>query len=192
MRLDDWDPATPAEVARLFANTRWWLAGGWSLELFAGRGWRTHHDIDVLLLRPDQLAAQEALAGWEWWAADPPGTLRPWRAGEVLPPHVHDIWCRPGPADPWRIQVMLDESAGADWVSRRNPLVRRPIATIGHVDPAGIPYLAPEIQLFYKAKGRRPRDERDFAEVLPLLDPGRLAWLREAITGTHGGEHPWL
>jgi hypothetical protein len=35
------------------------------------------------------------LAGWEWWAAVPPGILRPWAPGETVPAAVHDIWCRP-------------------------------------------------------------------------------------------------
>ncbi len=37
------------------------------------------------------------------------------------------------------------------------------------------PYLAPEIQLFYKAKGLRPKDELDFARTLPTLDQQRRA-----------------
>jgi hypothetical protein len=41
---------------------------------------------------------------------------------------------------------MIDESSDGDWVSRRNPRIRRPIAGIGHTSPDGIPYLAPEIQ----------------------------------------------
>jgi hypothetical protein len=179
-------------VARLFADldVPWWLAGGYAVELAAGRRWRAHDDIDVLVLRRDQLAVQHALRGWEWFAADPPGTLRPWLAGEVLPAGVHDIWCRPARDAPWRIQIMLDESSGDDWVSRRGPAVRRPIATIGHVI-AGIPCLAPEIQLFYKAKGRRPKDEQDFAEVLPVLDAEQRNWLRAALSSTYG-DHPWV
>jgi hypothetical protein len=175
-------------VAGLFVNTRWWLAGGYALELAAGRGWRDHGDIDVLLLRRDQLSVQQALGGWEWWAAA--GTLRPWRAGEVLPAEVHNLWCRRRPEEPWRIQVMLDESAGEDWVSRRNPAVRRPIATLGHVRE-GIPCLAPEVQLFYKARRPRPKDEQDFAEVLPILDTEQRTWLHAAITSTYG-DRPWL
>ncbi|MGW4527700.1 nucleotidyltransferase domain-containing protein [Amycolatopsis sp. NPDC004378] len=73
----------------------WWLAGGFALELAAGRSWRPHGDVDVLVPRRDQLGVQRALAGWEWWAADPPGTLRPGAAGELLGPAVHDVWCRP-------------------------------------------------------------------------------------------------
>ncbi|HEY3749649.1 MAG TPA: hypothetical protein VGL80_10645 [Pseudonocardiaceae bacterium] len=60
---------------------------------------------------------------------------------------------------------MLDESAGQSWVSRRDPRLRRPLATVGRTSPDGIPYLAPEIQLFYKAARPRAKDEADFATV---------------------------
>ncbi|MGH2458803.1 MAG: nucleotidyltransferase domain-containing protein [Chloroflexota bacterium] len=73
----------------------WWIAGGWAIDLFVGRTTRHHDDIDVQIQRADQLAVQATLATWDLNAADPPGTLRPWKPGEVLPAHVHDIWCRP-------------------------------------------------------------------------------------------------
>jgi hypothetical protein len=187
-----WDPASVPEVAARFAaiTPPWWVAGGYALELAAGRRWREHGDIDVLLLRRDQLAAQQALAGWQWWAAEPSGTLRRWLAGQLLPADVHDIWCRPGDDEPWRIQVMLDESDGADWVSRRDRRIRRPIASLGCVSPGGIPYLCPEIQLFYKAKRPRPKDEADFTAVLPLLTGDQRRWLHDAIVQAYG-RHPW-
>jgi aminoglycoside-2''-adenylyltransferase len=187
-----WDPAPLADVSALFSalTCPWWIAGGYAIELAVGHAYREHADIDVLLLRRDQLAVQRQLATWQWWAADPPGTLRPWERAEVLPPGVHDIWCRPGPADPWRIQIMLDGSDGLDWVSRRDPRVRRPIDELGLVSPEGIPYLAPEVQLFYKAKDRRPKDEQDFSAVLPALDGRRRRWLVWAL-GQAYGPHPW-
>jgi hypothetical protein len=94
-----WEPASLMEVAALFSRcaSPWWIAGGHAIELAAGRTLREHVDIDVLLLRRDQQAAQTVLAGWEWWAAGPPGILRPWAPGETLRAAVHDIWCR-GPA----------------------------------------------------------------------------------------------
>ncbi|MFF2186069.1 nucleotidyltransferase domain-containing protein [Streptomyces sp. NPDC058155] len=195
-------------MARLFSGLRnpWWIAGGFAIEFAVGRAFRTHGDIDVLLLRRDQLAAQQAPAGWEWWAADPPGTLRPWAPGEILPVGVHDIWCRPGPRAPWRIQVMLDESHGPDWTSRRDRRVRRPVADLGLTTAGDVPYLAPEVQLFYKAKEPRPKDEEDFTAALPLLAADRRDWLADAIPlayeqcgaygayGAYGaqGPHPWL
>uniref|UniRef100_A0AAU3IEY2 Amino acid transporter n=1 Tax=Streptomyces sp. NBC_01393 TaxID=2903851 RepID=A0AAU3IEY2_9ACTN len=138
-----WDPASLSEVVARFSglDSCWWVAGGFAIELAVGRRIRSHGDVDVLLLRRDQLVAQQALSGWQWWAADPPGSLRPWASDEVLPLEVHDIWCRPGPDDPWRIQIMIDESRGQEWVSRRDPRVRRPISTLGMASADGVPFL---------------------------------------------------
>ncbi|WP_205328554.1 nucleotidyltransferase domain-containing protein [Glycomyces sp. YM15] len=190
--LGRWEPATPNEVRGLLAavDAPWWIAGGYAIEFAVGEPFRSHGDVDVLLLRRDQLAVQDALPGWEWWAADPPGTLRPWAAGEILPPEVHDIWCRPSADAPWRLQFMLDEAEGDEWVSRRDPRIRRPIAETGLVNRDGVPYLAPEIQLLYKAKGLRPKDEADFEAVLPKLGAEQRRWLRESIRLAYG-EHPW-
>jgi hypothetical protein len=142
------------------------------------------------VLRRDQLAVQHALPGWEWWAADPPGVLRPWSPQEILLPAVHDIWCRPAPDRPWRVQVMFDDAAGQDWVSRRNPSVRMPLAALGRLSPDGIPYLAPEVQLFYKAATPRPEDQLDFAWALPVLTAAQRDWLHAALADTYG-DHPW-
>ncbi|WP_410612479.1 nucleotidyltransferase domain-containing protein [Amycolatopsis sp. lyj-109] len=166
------------------------MAGGYAIELAVGRPLREHGDIDVLVLRRDHLAVQEALRGWEWWAADPPGVLRPWRPQEVLPAGVQDIWCRPAHDKPWQIQVMLDESSGQEWVSRRNLRLRRPIAALGHTSADGIPYLAPEIQLFYKAEDPRPKDEHDFTDALTVLGSRQRDWLRVALADTYRN-HPW-
>ncbi|MFJ7215799.1 nucleotidyltransferase domain-containing protein [Amycolatopsis sp. NPDC098790] len=184
-----WSPAPLSEVVTLFSRVRtpWWIAGGHAIELAVGHAFRSHADVDVLVLRRDQAAVQEALQSWEWWAADPPGTLRPWRPGEVLPPGVDDVWCRPSASAPWRIQVMLDESEGGEWVSRRNPAVRRAIDRLGAVSADGIPYLATEVQLFAKSRATRPKDEQDFTAALPVLDAAQRQWLADAL----GKSHPW-
>jgi hypothetical protein len=109
----------------------------------------------------------------------------------VLPPEVHDIWCRPGPEEPWRIQFMLDDSDGDDWVSRKDPSLRRPLGVLGAFTADGIPYLAPEVQLFYKAGQLRPKDEQDFTEILPSLNAAQRTWLADAIRRVYGSR-PWL
>ncbi|MCQ4209613.1 nucleotidyltransferase domain-containing protein [Streptomyces longispororuber] len=187
-----WDPAPAGEVAALFEEigAPWWLAGGIAIELAVGRRLRAHGDIDVMVLRRDQTRAQQALRGWELWAADPPGSLRPWAAGEPLAPGVHDIWCRPGPDAPWRIQLMLEESEGAAWVSRRDARVSRPLDALGFTTGDGTPVVVPEVQLHYKAKGVRPKDELDFDAALPHLAREQRRWLADALTTTYGA-HPW-
>jgi hypothetical protein len=59
-------------------------------------------------------------------------------------------------------------------------------------DPTGIPYLAPEIVLLFKAKhAARGKDAADFARALPLLDGQRREWLADALRVVHPG-HDWI
>jgi hypothetical protein len=178
----------------LFSNAEfpWWIAGGHAIEFAVGHPFRPHADIDVLLLRKDQLLVQRSLKGWDCWAADPPGTLRPWRQGEVLPPHVSDVWCREDQTAPWRLQLMLDDGEDSLWRSRRNGSVARPIDQMGGRSSEGFPFLAPEIQLFYKAKAPRPKDWLDFTKMLPRLTIDQMTWLRDAIVIAYGEDNSWL
>ncbi|MFE7750659.1 hypothetical protein [Streptomyces sp. NPDC057428] len=86
---------------------------------------------------------------------------------------------------------MLDEAEGTKWVSRRTPVVRLPIDQLGQTNKADSPYLAPEVQLFYKAKATRDKDETDFEAVLPLLAAPARAWLANAVK-VIAPNHPWL
>jgi hypothetical protein len=191
--LGRWQPLTPQEVAETFANASfpWWIAGGWAIDLFVGRQTRPHDDVDVVVLRDNQGLVQSALATWDLCAADPPGTLRPWVANEILPVHVHDIWCRREPTAPWCLQLMVADQDGDCWLYRRDRRVSTPLSRVGRRTADGIPYLAPEIQLLFKAKGRRPKDEQDFAIALPLLDGESRKWLKDALELTTPG-HPWI
>jgi len=45
----------------------------------------------------------------------------------------------------------------------------------------GLPYLAPEIQLLYKSKDRRQRDDADFAVIEPLLPVDARRWLQDVL-----------
>lgn len=188
-----WDPLSPAEVTDLFRDSgfAWWIAGGWAIDLFVGRTTRSHADVDVQILRRDQLAVQARLATWDLHAADPPGTLRPWKPGEILLAHVHDIWCRPSPASPWALQLMVADADADRWIFRRDPRVSRPLAALSRQTPAGFPYLAPEIQLLFKARAQRPKDESDFAVVLPHVEDHGRAWLAAALRTCYP-EHPWI
>jgi hypothetical protein len=190
--LGAWVPLDPVEVRRLLAgfDRPWWIAGGWGLDMFLGRKTREHADIDVELLRADQLAIEAHLRGWELYLASD-GVLAPWVAGEPAPPDVGDIWCRPAGAAAWALQLMLNPGTPEHWASKRNPMVTRPMSVAVRHTGDGIPYLAPEAQLLMKAKGLRPKDEADLAAVLPTLGEDARQWLREALERVHPG-HPWL
>lgn len=119
----------PLEVADLLgrAPCSWWIESGWAIDLHVGRQTRAHDDIDVVILRDDQLAVQQALHGCDLCVADPPGSLRRWWVGEVLPAEVHDIWCRRTPTSPWSLQVMIDDAAEGVWRYRRDARIQRPV-----------------------------------------------------------------
>ncbi|WP_165970080.1 nucleotidyltransferase domain-containing protein [Nonomuraea terrae] len=186
-----WEHAPLHEVVALLRELRapWWVAGGYAIERAVGRAYRQHGDVDVALPRRDQLAVRRLLDGWDAHVALD-GTLRPWEAGETLPARAHDIWVREHPGGPWRFQLMLDEIDGEQWVYRRDPRIRRPLAGLTVADD-GFRRLAPEIQLLYKAKGVRPKDETDFAAVLPVLTDEQRRWLAGALETEHIA-HPWI
>jgi hypothetical protein len=191
--LGNWDPLTPAEVDALLAGcaVRWWIAGGYAIDAFVGRyDRRPHEDVDVGLLAHEQDAIRACLGGWELFCADPPGTLRPWDTGEHLEEPIHDVWARPSPSEPWRLALVLNPGAGDTWSCRRDPRITRPLAEISF-DRDGIRYLAPEIQLLFKSKSPRPKDELDFEDSAPLLVEAQREWLRDALELTHPS-HSWL
>lgn len=186
-----WEAAPLDEVVALMRGLAapWWVAGGYAIELAVGRAYREHGDVDIALLRRDQIAVRRLLDGWDVHAAVVPQTLRPWALDEVLPEQAHDIWVREHPDGPWRFQLMLDEADGEEWTYRRDPRIRRSLSGL-IVEEDGFHRLAPEVQLLYKSKGMRPKDEADFEAVLPLLSDGQRRWLDEALETEHT-THPW-
>lgn len=188
------------EVAESVAKLRapFWFSGGWAIDLHLGRVTREHHDVDVLILRRDHLELHKALKQFSLKKIIPHpegmpnrGTIVEWPKSERLELPAHQINAyRAGEQEP-AFQVMLAESSGNDWIFRRNPEIRMPLARMGFYPLWGLPYLAPEIVLLFKAKHLEQRDRIDFANALPLLNPDARRWLREAIEKTHPG-HEWL
>ncbi len=191
-------PWQPEEVASFFSalTVPWWIAGGWAIDLFIGEQTRDHEDIDVQILRRDQQSVRTIFGAWDVQGADPgevPAAwpFCEWELGGLLSQHVHDVWCRPNKASPWVLQLMIADTADDAWLFRRDARIRRRLATIGHRTNDDIPYLAPEIQLLYKAKAPRPKDEADFARTLPSLDGESRQWLPQSLVLVHPG-HCWL
>ena len=167
----------------------WWIAGGWAIDLFTGAGPRHHDDVDVMVLRRDQRDLAAHLDGWDVQAVVRPGELQPWR-GEWLEHPVHEVRARRSGDDAWTFELLLDEADADRWVFRRDRRVTCPLARLG-VEREGLPVLAPEIVLLFKAKSPGPKDEADFEAALPLLRPAARAWLAQALGVSHA-EHPWL
>lgn len=166
-----WLPLSVHDVCDLFASAPfvWGIAGGYAIEQFLGTSIRTHADIDIIVFRDQQRQVQYWLKDWNLYAADPPGTLRRWQAGEYLRAGIHDVWGHRADTNAWQLQIMLVEVDGDEWVSRRSERIRGPRDKL-IVKYNEVPCIRVEVQLLYKARGRRPKDEIDFQACLPRLD----------------------
>lgn len=171
----------------------WTVAGGYALDLHAGHVARAHDDIDIEIPREAQGQLPDVLRGWRL-DASVKGAYQPFRP--PLEPPSHQIHARhPDLPAVLMADLMLTDLSGGLWHYRRDPAITRPLAEARRVGPHGLPYLAPEIVLLFKAgsAGREPRskDQSDFERVLPMLDTAARAWLRGALERTRPG-HGWV
>jgi hypothetical protein len=177
------------------APFRWWIAGGWALDLFAGQQSRRHFDVDVGIARKDQSVAQRHLAGWDFQYAVPgtsdPVVFESWQSGQILGFEIHGSWARETPDSPWRFEFLLHEIQEEFWSFRYCLDVQHPVEHIAGRTSDGIPYLQPEIVLLYKAARLRQVDEQDFLRALPRLTIQQRAQLAKDIL-RFSPEHPWI
>src|SRR2546427_2590342 len=169
--------AVPRRGAALMAgfSRPWYLAGGWALDVWLGRVTRPHDDVEIAILRDDQEEIRRHLDGWEFdkVAHEVGGPRRErWREGERLELSVHEIHARRRGGDPRELEILLNEADGGRWTFRRDPRVFRPMDEAGTV-VAGVPVLAPESVLPYKANAPRHRGEGDFPDARGHLTPRR-------------------
>jgi len=180
------------QVARLLYGFTepWFIAGGWAIDLFLKNVTRVHSDLEIAVFRKDQITLRNYLSDWEF-SKVVSGVLQPWDQGEWLELPVHEIHTQRKSSELSSLEILLNESFESEWRFRRNPKIRRPMSMIGLFSEIGVPFLAPEIVILYKAKNPRAKDEKDFDQVRGLLNQEQRVWLKQAIAACHP-EHPWL
>lgn len=187
--------ATPTHIGELLqeCSPPWAICGGWAIDLFLGRVTRAHKDVDVAILRRDQLAIQAFLRarGWTLGKAHV-GVLTPWQEGEFIELPVHGVWCRNAGYAPDFLELLLNEASDTDFRFRRDPPVTLPLDRAFTRSACGLPILAPEIALLYKAAHPELEENRaGFESALPRLDAERRAWLSAALARVQP-DHAWL
>ncbi|MDR2572659.1 MAG: hypothetical protein LBD23_20525 [Oscillospiraceae bacterium] len=96
------------------------------------------------------------------------------------------------------IEFEIDEREGDDFILQKKPRVTRSMEkAIIYCD--GIPYLAPEVVLFYKSDEfsskhpfMKPKTENDFKTVMPMLPKESKEWLLGAIDTAYPTGYTWL
>jgi hypothetical protein len=194
MNESEWKRLSLNEIQLLLEKSErpWWIAGGIAIDLFLGYESRPHTDLDIVIDHVSHQYFRIFLSTWDMRATDPPGSLKPMAHGDVLSNSVNAIWCRQSNEHAWQFEFLLAPFTETEWIYRRNPKIRGPIKSFGWKNEDGLQIIAPEIQLLYKAKARREKDEADFQNCLPHLNKIQILWLKEAIEIDFGENHPWL
>ncbi|MFV1999928.1 MAG: nucleotidyltransferase domain-containing protein [Acidimicrobiia bacterium] len=187
-----WNPLTVEQVFDRFSpfDVDWWIAGGHAIDLFLGWQTRAHDDIDIEMFRSDRGALSSIFDGWDLHAVSVGGSV-PWAPGDDLDAATFGIWGRPSPDGPWAVEIMLADGDIDQWRFRRDPAITLAGEALVRRTSAGVPYCTPEVQLLYKSKQSRPKDDVDLTRVLHKMSRVQRSWLREAI-GRSDTEHPWI
>jgi hypothetical protein len=174
----------------------WFVSGGWAIDLFVGRETRGHEDVEVGAFFADQVALRTHLVAWALYRIKD-DAWHDWRADDPIELPEFQAQARSTTDPLGQFDIFLNPLDGPGWVSRRHADLRVPATDIlawstgRDAEPPGLPYLVPEIQLLYKAKHHRPKDEAAFEVALPFLDRRQRAWLTEALARFHPAD-PWL
>jgi Aminoglycoside-2''-adenylyltransferase len=186
----NWDPWRPEDVARLLAGVGapWYVAAGWALDLFRGRQTREHEDIEIAVPAADFGAVRHALDGYTFEAV---GSGRLWPLDSPAFPLTYQTWFSDPRTGQYKLDVFREPQRDGAWVCRRDETIQMPYQMIICRTDDGLPYLAPEVALLFKAKATRAKDQADFDAVRPLLEPAAAGWLRWALRRVHPG-HAWI
>jgi hypothetical protein len=129
-----------------------------AIDLFVGRQMRPHADIDVAILRDDQVWLRDRLPDTRVDKVVD-GQLVPWGSSERLELPIHEVhvtW-----PDGFHLGFLLNEwdSVSEEWMFRRAPRIRRSVDSVFAMG-RGLPRLAPEVVLLYSPRGRSQRTTR--------------------------------
>ena len=181
----------PGEVARRLSGIAapWCVAAGWALDLFRGTQTREHGDIEIAIPAASFPEVRGRFAGYVF---DAVSSGRIWEnaAPDVLAA-THQTWLRDPATGNYLLDVFREPHDGETWICRHDETIRLPYADIIHRTQDGIPYLAPELVLLFKAKHARPKDQADFDETIPHMTLPERQTLAEFLAHAHPGHH-WL
>lgn len=170
---------------------RYWVAGGWALDMFAGATSRDHSDVDILtpledvnslirLFGPARIRLQDARTG-EVAELDDGSLLEPGRT-IVLVADVDE-----------EVQFLLARIERDEWIFPRGTgRIRRSLDKVTRREStSGCVYQSPEVVLLHKSRSPREKDGRDFKRALPRLTVEQAQWLFHGVYGPYP-DHVWL
>lgn len=199
------------------AQFPWAICGGYAISLYLNKDIRVHGDIDVCVFEKDRNSALKYMldAGWNVYEFRGMGKVRRLNsdavsdAGRNLMCVKED--CKLVKFYPCEEEGMLYHEFLNDGISKcnyievlfnyeedskfvfdaDNGIKRESGKTIMHRN--GVPYLAPEIVLLYKAAQPDRNENRiDFESAYPHMNDEQKAWLMQSIKKLYPEGHKWM
>ncbi|MFD2673079.1 nucleotidyltransferase domain-containing protein [Marinicrinis sediminis] len=167
----------------------WWVAGGWSIDLFLNRKTREHQDVDVVVLRQDLSRVLRYFESWRIEVAIPgEHRLVPVRAVQDVALPRFGLHLTQGSRF---LELLVTEMTGDQMLYRRNKEIRLSVDKFTYLSATKLRSVTPEWQLLFKSKSPREQDHHDFEHALSALSMEQKNWLIHAIRSTDG-ESEWM
>lgn len=167
----------------------WFIGGGWAIDLKVGKVTRNHGDMDICVFREHAKELLAHFSGWQIEVAIPKESrLEPVLSIEDIRPPRYGLHLTKNEEF---VEVLLTDKQDGEIIFRRDGDIKMPIQEAIRTDPIGRKYIAPELQLLYKAKEERDKDHHDFSIALLFMDDRQKAWLLKALA-KHHPDSPWI
>jgi hypothetical protein len=190
-----WAAWHPTDALRALAGVEapWYVAAGWSIDLWLGGGHREHEDLELAVpsARFREFVQPLARAGLELYPLVEDRAVPLAEVGSEALAESHQTWALERAAGVWRVDLFREPSEGGTWIARRDESIRMPYEELIRFTTDRIPYARPEVTILFKAKHTREKDDADFAAVLPRLGDAERRWLANALALVHPG-HGWI
>ncbi|HET7902095.1 MAG TPA: hypothetical protein VFL59_12990 [Candidatus Nanopelagicales bacterium] len=185
---EDWDPWSPREAAdRLRGlDVPWCVTAGWAIDLFLDEQTRSHEDLEIAIPDSAWPLVHERLSDLDFVVAGD-GL---WELSDAALAHNFQTWGRDS-SGAFRVDFFRDVHDGDTWICKRDTSIRMPYAELVRTTQDGIPFMAPQVVLLFKAKHTGAKDVADLEHCLPRLAATERTWLVEALGRVHPG-HPWI
>ncbi|CAG7652943.1 hypothetical protein PAESOLCIP111_06675 [Paenibacillus solanacearum] len=209
--------------ARIFLANHgfdWYVCGGGAIDVFLGKQTRIHKDLDIAVFWEDRnsIIALMLAAGWRVFEACGGGVIHelfqvqePFEKRNLFCFTSNENRCKLEPIGDEKYRFGLEKKEQKDftyieflfnqrddeyfYLPGKANLKRRLNKAL--LKSNGVPYLAPEVVLFYKSRYLEYSPDtldhyQDFDLSLSVLDYEQKQWLRESLIKEYANGHEWL
>lgn len=195
----------------------WAVCGGFALDLFLNKNFRLHSDIDICVFETDRKDVLNYVfdKAWHVYEFRGQGKVRPLER-TILSDSGRNLMCvndgcdivkfypceddgllyhqffHTGMQDFYYLEFLFNRINGEHLVLDPEKGLQRKLSK-AILARNGIPYLAPEIALLYKASNSdNPDYQFDYAQTYPYLNEDQRAWFLHGMKAMYPTGHSWI